>query len=184
MFWGTHIRRSFVAALVAAALLSAAGCGDDDEASGGSDASESEELRDASDVNQENAEAASTQLEYGEAGEYEDVSVTIRSAHWEEEFESGDSDFRTIIMDVLFENRSDEDVDSPLITVHCENHPDDYSNQHSGPIDPFDPLPSGTKAEGPTETGVTMPCENGWIQWSPMVIGEEVPTFRWPLPAQ
>ena len=141
------------------------------------------ELLDAADVNKERAEASSTTMEYGVPADYEGVSVAIDSPKWGESFTSGDNEYGSVTMDVLFENRSDVDVESPLITIHCESAEGYYSNQHSGPIDPFDPLPSGTKAEGQTETNVTLPCEDGWIQWEPAVFDKDVPTFRWALPA-
>lgn len=185
--YGPHMRRNkwsvgwkFVLVVAGALSASLVACSNDD--SEGSGATETE-LRDAADVNKERAEASATMMEYGVAAEYEGVSVAIESPRWGESFTSGDTEYGSVTMDVLFENRSEVDVDSPLITIHCESDEGFYSNQHSGPIDPSEPLPSGTKAEGPTETNVTLPCEDGWIQWKPMVLDEDVPTFRWDLPA-
>ena len=170
--WGLLLASfGFVAMLVS--------CGSDgSNESAGTDT----ELRDAADVNQERAAANSTSVEYGAAAEYEGVSVVIDAPQWGQGFTSGEVEYRSISMDVVFENRSDVDVDGPLITVHCESDEGYYSNQHSGPIDPLDPLPSGTRAEGQTETNATMPCQDGWIQWTPGYDGD-APTFRWELPA-
>jgi hypothetical protein len=150
------------------------------EGGSGSDATDTE-LRDATEVNREQAEENSTRVEYGVAAEHEGVSVVVNAPQWGEGFTSGETEYRDVTMDVVFENRSDADIDSPLVTVHCESDEGFYSNQHSGPIDPFDPLPSGTKAEGQTETSATVPCQDGWIQWTPSY-DLDAPTFRWDLP--
>jgi hypothetical protein len=171
-------------------LLFLVGCGDAapepdaaPSASDTDDEQESGELQDAREVLDDRAvEGADAQhLEFGETAQHGDVTVTVRSAAWGEAFESGDSSYGDLILDVRFENRGDEDAEGPLITAHCRGQ-DSFSNQHEGPIGVFDPLPAGTAADGEAIISVELPCEDGWLAWSPEFI--EDTEWRWPMPAE
>jgi hypothetical protein len=153
----------------------------DDEAP--DDEAPDDELQDAGEVLEDRAvEGADAQhLEFGDTAQDDDVTVTVRSAEWGDGFDSGDTDYRDLILDVRFENTGDEDAEGPLITAHCRGQ-DMYSNQHEGPIGVFDPLPGGTAADGEAIISVEQPCEDGWLAWNPGFDVED--EWRWPMPAE
>lgn len=173
------MKRTATALGLGLVVMLAACAGDDDSgATAGTETSTT--LADAADVNEANEAEASSTLAYGEAAEQDGVSVLIDGATWGRTFTSGGTQFRDLLVDVIFSNRGQEDVDSPLISYRCSNN-DETGNQHDGPIDILDPLPAGSEAEGVATISVTLPCEDGWLEWDPDF--DDV-GFRWPLPAQ
>lgn len=150
-------------------LLALTACGGDD------DASSDNASQDAQQVLDDREDAAATTLSFGETAEDAGIKVTVKDAEWAGNVDGG---MRTLAMDVRFENTTDEDVSSPLISFRCRGT-DETGNQHSGPLDPLDPLPAGTVAEGQAEMFVAQPCDDGWLEWDQGYDGE---AFRWPMP--
>lgn len=141
------------------------------------------DLRDGAEVQAEEAIEAETELPYGEAASWGDLTLTVEDARMGEVFTSGDAEYRDVHAVIRWENHGDRPApgDQTWVVAHCpRNDPDDRSAAfHSGPVDMFDDTPANSFVEGEFTTSVITPCQDGWLQWVPEYGG---PEYRWPFP--
>lgn len=139
------------------------------------------ELRPADEVSEENARADATEGTVGGgAVKVGDIDVTVTSVNFESDVEGdGTGNAFRIAVDVRAENRSTEDLASPELTVRCASG-DDGSWYVDSTYTMYDPLPSGTYADGTLMLGVPPDCVEPVIFASDFGSGDAA---LWPVPA-